>query len=66
MQAITAYKSFTAVINELEDGLDVRYCDTEGQDIDREVFPGIKDYRLKLERVDAQLKMFWEHKFDSN
>ena len=66
MQVIAAYGKFTAVINELEAGLDVRYCDTEGQDIDRELFPGIKDYRLKLEHVDARLKMFWEHKFDSS
>ena len=66
MQVITTYAKFTAVINELEAGLDVRYCDTEGRDIDRELFPGVKDYRLKLGRIDARLKMFWEHKFDSN
>jgi hypothetical protein len=47
-------------------GLDVRYCDKEGREIDREMFPGIKDYRLELEHVDAQLKKFWEHRIDSN
>jgi hypothetical protein len=37
-----------------------------GREIDREVFTGVADYRLKQEHIDAQLKKFWEHRIDSN
>ena len=43
----------------------ISYRDTEGRDIDKERFPGIIDYRLKQEHIEAQLKKFWEHRTDS-
>ena len=42
------------------------YQDAEGREIDREVYAGVDDYRLKQEHIDAQLKKYWDHRIDSN
>jgi hypothetical protein len=63
---VTTYAGFKAFVQEMEDGIEVRYCDTEGREIDREVFAGVQDYRLKQEHIEAQLKKFWEHRIDSS
>ena len=66
MQVVATYAGFKALVDELEESLEVRYCDKEGREIDREIFPEVKDYRLKLEHIDPQLNKFWEHRIDSN
>jgi hypothetical protein len=66
MQVVATYAGFKALLNELKEGLEIAYLDTEGREIDREMFPGITDCRLKQEHIDAQLKKFWEHRIDSN
>jgi hypothetical protein len=63
---VATYAGFKAFVREMDEGIEVRYCDTEGREIDREVFAGVKDYRLKQEHIEAQLKKFWEHRTDSN
>jgi hypothetical protein len=63
---VATYAGFKAFVNAIEDGIEVRYEDAEGREINREVFAGVKDYRLKQEHIDAQLKKFWEHRIDSN
>ena len=63
---VAAYAGFKAFVQETEEGMAVRYCDAEGREIDREVFAGVKDYRLKQEHIEAQLKKFWEHRIDAN
>ena len=63
---VATYAGFNASVNALDDGIEVTYRDTEGREIDREVFAGVKDYRLKQEHIDAQLKKYWEHRIDSN
>ena len=63
---VATYAGFKAFVNETDDTIEVRYCDSEGREIDREVFAGVKDYRLKQEHIDAQLKKYWEHRIDSN
>ena len=55
---VATYAGFKAFVHEMDDGIEVKYCDTEGREIDREVFAGVKDYRLKQEHIDAQLKKF--------
>ena len=66
MQDVVTYARFKAFIDETDDGIEVRYCDTEGREIDREVFAGVQDYRSKQEHIEAQLKKFWDHRIDSN
>jgi hypothetical protein len=56
---VATYAGFKAFVSEMDDGIEVRYCDAEGREIDREVFAGVKDHRLKQEHIDAQLKKFW-------
>jgi len=63
---VLTYAGFKAFVNAIEDGIEVTYQDAEGREIDREVFAGVKDYRLKQEHIDAHLKKFWEHRIDSN
>ena len=63
---VATYAGFEAFVNERDDGIEVQYCDTEGREIDREMFAGVKDYRSKQEHIEAQLKKFWEHRIDSN
>lgn len=63
---VATYAGFKAIVNATDDGIAVTYQDAEGREIDREVFAGLKDYRLKQEHIDAQLKKFWEHRIDSN
>jgi hypothetical protein len=63
---VATYAGFKAFVNEIDDGIEVKYYDVEGREIDREVFAGVKDYRLKQEHISAQLKKFWEHRIDSN
>jgi hypothetical protein len=63
---VATYAGFKAFVNESDDGIEVLYYDTEGREIDREVFAGVQDYRLKQEHINAQLKKFWEHRIDSN
>ena len=64
--AVATYAEFKALVNATDDGIEVTYRDAEGREIDREVFAGVKDYRLKQEHIDAQLKKYWEHRIDSN
>ena len=63
---VATYAGFKAYANAIDNGIEIRYCDTKGQEIDREVFTGVADYRLKQEHIDAQLKKFSEHRIDSN
>jgi hypothetical protein len=63
---VATYAGFKAFVNETDDGIEVKYFDTEGREIDREVFAGVKDYRLKQEHIETQLKKFWDHRVDSN
>jgi hypothetical protein len=63
---VATYAGFKAFVHERDDGIEVMYCDREGQEIDREVFAGVKDYRSKQEHIESQLKKFWEHRIDSN
>jgi hypothetical protein len=63
---VATYAKFKAFVNAIDDGIEVTYQDAEGREIDREVFAGVKDYRLKQEHIDAQLKKYWEHRIDSN
>ena len=63
---VATYGGFKAFVNAIEDDIEVTYQDAEGREIDREVFAGVKDYRLKQEHIDAQLKKYWEHRIDSN
>ena len=66
MQVVARYAGFEALVNELKEGLEITSLDTEGREINREMFPEITDSRLKQEHIDAQLKKFWEHRIDSN
>jgi hypothetical protein len=63
---VATYAGFKGFVNTIDDGIEVLYQDAEGREIDREVFAGVKDYRLKQEHIDAQLKRYWEHRIDSN
>ena len=63
---VATYAKFKAFVNEIDDGIEVKYCDAEGREIDREIFAGVQDYRLKQGHIEAQLKKFWEHRIDSN
>ena len=63
---VATYAGFKAFVNEIDNGIEIIYRDTEGREIDRELFAGVKDYRLKQEHIDAQLKKYWEHRIDSN
>jgi predicted secreted protein len=63
---VATYAGFKAYVNAIDDGIEVTYHDAEGREINREMFAGVKDYRLKQEHIDAQLKKYWEHRIDSN
>ena len=64
--SVATYAEFKALVSATDDGIEVTYRDAEGREIHREVFSGVKDYRLKQEHIDAQLKKYWEHRIDSN
>ena len=63
---VRLHPGFKAFVSEIDEGIEVSYWDKEGREIHREVFAGVKDYRLKQDHIDAQLKKFWEHRIDSN
>ena len=63
-EAVATHAGFKAFVDETDDGIEVKYCDAEGREIDREVFAGVKDYRLKQEQIESQLKKLWEHRID--
>jgi hypothetical protein len=63
---VATYAGFKAFVNEMDDAIEVKYCDTEGREMDREVFAGVQDYRSKQEHIEARLKKFWDHRIDSN
>lgn len=63
---VATYAGFKASVEETDDGIEVRYYDAEGREIDREGFAGVKEYRLQQEHIETQLKKFWDHRIDSN
>ena len=52
-QDVATYAGFKAFVITRDDGIEVMYQDAEGREIDREVFAGVNDYRLKQEHIDA-------------
>ena len=48
-------------IDETNDGIEVKYGDAKSREIDREILAGVKDYRLKEEQIEAQLRQSFRH-----
>jgi hypothetical protein len=41
---VATYAGFKAFVRERDEGMEVSYYDTEGREIDREMFAGVKDF----------------------
>ena len=54
---VATYAGFKAYVNAIDNGIEIRYCDTKGREIDREVFTGVTKagtHRCPTEVLGAQ------------